>query len=505
MAQDGSTMGFANMPGMPNFMGMGGMGGMGMPSGGNLAGGGMMPQMPNMMMPPPMGGTGGAPGGTGNPMAGLLGGCCGGPGGENSGAPPDMASMMAGLGGMMGNMPRMPPMNPMALMMGMMTQAVMLSKSQATGGRPGDNSNPMASMMGGMGGMGGMPPMGNPMGMMGGSAGSSSGGPISSGGGGGGKDHEDEIDPEVKELGDYFNIEDRWIKRLNETMKKRKDTKEQDLAKLYEVLERARSPTGLLTVKIGEMECGMFVGKIKPDKDVERLARKFKLDDHVTSRLMELVVRRKAQKDEDLERIEQHLRYCKRPSAMATLLAGKLLEGEVDELPDLTEAEAIMSKYKLDEDARSKLREIVEKRAGEKIDILAKVKRHLDTSSNASSMLCKIARPLIDGEHLQTLRTDPRVDHRAAVVEEEDEIAGIAAIATAVAATAATGAEGTTGIDDMVDMAVTGIEVAIMTGEIETGTEMIRTTAIDVETEVEVGGTGTGELTPTSEKQRGFP
>merc|ERR1719198_2126145 len=189
----------------------------------------------------------------------------------------------------------------------------------------------------------------------------------SSGGGGmmGGPPPEpesDEIDAEVRELGDYFNIEDRWIKRLNETMKKRKDTKEQDLAKLYEVLERARSPTGLLTVKIGEMECGRFVGKIKPDKDVERLARKFKLDDHVTSRLTELVVRRKDTKEDDLDRIEQHLRYCKRPSAMATLLAGKLLEGEVDELPDLAEAEVIMEKYKLDEDARSKLREIVEKR-----------------------------------------------------------------------------------------------------------------------------------------------
>merc|ERR1719373_1335552 len=123
-----------------------------------------------------------------------------------------------------------------------------------------------------------------------------------------------EIDPDVRELGDYFNIEDRWIKRLNETMKKRRDTKEQDIAKLYEVLERARSPTGLLTVKIGEMECGQFVGKIKPDKDVERLARKFKLDDHVTSRLTEVVVRRRGSKEEDLERIEQHLRYCKRPS-----------------------------------------------------------------------------------------------------------------------------------------------------------------------------------------------
>merc|ERR1719162_336577 len=182
-----------------------------------------------------------------------------------------------------------------------------------------------------------------------------------------------EICSEVRELGDYFNIEERWVKRLNETMQKRQDTKEQDLAKLYEVLERARSPTGLLTVKIGEMESGMFVGKIKPDKDVERLARKFKLDDHVTSRLMELVVRRKEKKDEDLDRIEQHLRYCKRPSAMATLLAGKLLEGEVEELPDLAEAEAIMTKYKLDEDARSKLREIVEKRAADKNEILAKV------------------------------------------------------------------------------------------------------------------------------------
>merc|ERR1719188_2723057 len=209
-----------------------------------------------------------------------------------------------------------------------------------------------------------------------------------------------EIDPDVRELGDYFNIEDRWIKRLNETMKKRMATKEQDIAKLYEVLERARSPTGLLTVKIGEMECGQFVGKVKPDKDVERLARKFKLDDHVTSRLTELVIRRKASKEKDLERIEQHLRYCKRPSAMATLLAGKLLEGEVDELPDLEEAEGLMSKFKLDEDAKSKLREIVEKRASDKSEVLAQIKKHLETSSYPSSMLCKIARPLIDGEKL---------------------------------------------------------------------------------------------------------
>merc|ERR1719325_210864 len=150
------------------------------------------------------------------------------------------------------------------------------------------------------------------------------------------------IDPEVRELGDYFNIEDRWIKRLNETMRKRMDTKEQDIAKLYEVLERARSPTGLLTVKIGEMECGQYVGKVKPDKDVERLARKFKLDEYVKSRLTELAVRLKDKKDQHLDRLEQHLRYSKHPNAMTTLLAGKLLEHQVEELPDLKEAEVIM-------------------------------------------------------------------------------------------------------------------------------------------------------------------
>merc|ERR1719367_652118 len=275
-----------------------------------------------------------------------------------------------------------------------MMKAMQNQQSQNGGQDGASPPNPMAMMMGG-----GNPLLGagNPMlGMMGSQAGSSSEvaqAPPP-------KESEDEIDPEVRELGDYFNIEDRWIKRLNETMRKRMDTKEQDIAKLYEVLERARSPTGLLTVKIGEMECGQFVGKIKPDKDVERLARKFKLDDHVTSRLTELVVRRKASKEKDLERIEQHLRYCKRPSAMATLLAGKLLEGEVDELPDLAEAEVLMDKFRLDEDARSKLREIVEKRAADKTEVLAQVKKHLETSTFPSSMLCKIARPLIDGEKL---------------------------------------------------------------------------------------------------------
>merc|ERR1719433_1385558 len=271
--------------------------------------------------------------------------------------------------------------NPM-MMMAMMCQARQQQQGQAPG--PGGPGNPIVSGM-----MGGNPLLGagNPL-----LSSMVPAPPASSVVDAPRKEEEQEIDPEVRELGDYFNIEERWVVRLNQVVRKRQDTKGQDLEKLYEVLERARSPTGLLTVKIGEMESGQFVGKIKPDKDVERLARKFRLDEHVKSRLTELAVRLKDKKDQHLERLEQHLSYSKHPNAMATLLAGKLLEHEIEELPDLKDAEVIMDKFRLDDDAKSKLREIVEKRANDKSEVLNTVKRHLESSQHPSAMLCRIAR-----------------------------------------------------------------------------------------------------------------
>ena len=71
---------------------------------------------------------------------------------------------------------------------------------------------------------------------------------------------------------------------------------------------------------------------------------------------------------------------------------GKLLEGEIEELPDLSDAEKVMEKYRLDDDAKSKLREIIEKRAEDKDEVLVKIKKHLDNCANPSSMLCNWAR-----------------------------------------------------------------------------------------------------------------
>lgn len=206
------------------------------------------------------------------------------------------------------------------------------------------------------------------------------------------------MDPEVKELCEFYQIEDKWIGRLNDTISRRQATKSEDLAKLWEVLEHARSPTGLLTVKIGEMECGQFVGKIKPDRDVMNLAKKFKLDEHVRSRLSELIVRRGGSRDTDLERLEQHLTYSKRPSGLVMILVGKLLEGDLAILPDLTIAEGMMKEFRLDEDACSKLAEIVLKRPSDWETVLDELRKHLETSNRASAMLCMLAGKIIDGE-----------------------------------------------------------------------------------------------------------
>ncbi|CAE8627251.1 unnamed protein product, partial [Polarella glacialis] len=149
--------------------------------------------------------------------------------------------------------------------------------------------------------------------------------------------------------------------------------------------------------KLGEMECGQFVGKVKPDRQIERLAVRFKLDSRVVSRLTELRVRRARTKGEDFDRLEQHLMLCKRPSATATLLIGKLLEGELRQIPDVTSAKAIAQKFKLDKDAKSKLREIAEKRADDIEEVMEHIEKTLQMSHSPSATLCKIAKTLMDG------------------------------------------------------------------------------------------------------------
>lgn len=137
------------------------------------------------------------------------------------------------------------------------------------------------------------------------------------------------IDPDVMELCDHFHIEERHARRLNDIMKGRQDTFESDMLKLWEKLEDARHPPGLLVVKMREMEEGTFVGKQAADKELIALSKKYKLDQEAESKLADILGRHPIEKRREyMLDIEKHLEVSNRPSAMVMMLLKKLGEGQ---------------------------------------------------------------------------------------------------------------------------------------------------------------------------------
>jgi len=188
--------------------------------------------------------------------------------------------------------------------------------------------------MGGMGCMGGMGGMGGMMGM--GDV------DLNAGLGGGGKLAHDtsevdsapvvslpRIDPDVQELCDHFHIEERHALRLTDCMRKREATFEADMERLYDVLERANSPAGLLVVKMREMDEGTFVGAMRADKELKAIVKKFAVDATAEAKLADILSRYPAEKKKEYYgEIERHLETSARPSAMAMMLLKKLGSGE---------------------------------------------------------------------------------------------------------------------------------------------------------------------------------
>merc|ERR1719401_2111287 len=108
------------------------------------------------------------------------------------------------------------------------------------------------------------------------------------------------IDAEVMELRDHFNLDDKVVNALDQQVKRRKATRVEDMSALWEILEGARNPSGLLMVKVREMAEGVFRGLSTPEKNVAEFARKFGLDAHASAKLAEVLSRRGDPK-EDME------------------------------------------------------------------------------------------------------------------------------------------------------------------------------------------------------------
>jgi len=134
------------------------------------------------------------------------------------------------------------------------------------------------------------------------------------------------IDTEVSELAHHFKLDDRITKDLDTEMKKRRKTFDDDMSSLWEILEGARNPAGLLRVKIREMEEGTFRGTATPDRDVEEMAKKFGLDAQASAKLAEVLGKREDRK-KDLRQICKHLELSNKPSSLVMLMLKDLRAG----------------------------------------------------------------------------------------------------------------------------------------------------------------------------------
>lgn len=141
------------------------------------------------------------------------------------------------------------------------------------------------------------------------------------------------VDPDVADLCDYFSIEDRIMMKLDEAMKTRQSTFVSDIEKLWEKLEGARSPAGMLMSSIHQMHEGTFVGKVEPSGDVKRVIEKFRLDEDARTKLADFICKRPNTAADDLWEIERRLENSGKPSAVVMTMIVALQKGS--KLPDL--------------------------------------------------------------------------------------------------------------------------------------------------------------------------
>merc|ERR1740121_325357 len=134
------------------------------------------------------------------------------------------------------------------------------------------------------------------------------------------------MEPEVVELTHHFNLTDRHARMLDEQLKKRNNTYEDDIAAMYEILKGAKNPADLLMVSIRWMSEGIFRGCLTPNTDVEKIAKKFRLDAPSACKLAEVLETRK-DPDDDLKRICSHLERSNKPSSLVMMMLKDIKAG----------------------------------------------------------------------------------------------------------------------------------------------------------------------------------
>ncbi|CAK9040087.1 2'-phosphotransferase [Durusdinium trenchii] len=135
------------------------------------------------------------------------------------------------------------------------------------------------------------------------------------------------VDPQVTELAEHFGLDERVTRLLDEEMKKRRKTFEEDLQALWVGLEGAKNPAGMVMMRLKDMRNGIFRGMSAMGKKVQEYAKRYRLDTQAGIRLAEVLEQRE-DPDGDLAKIARHLERSNKPSSLVMMMLRDLRDGK---------------------------------------------------------------------------------------------------------------------------------------------------------------------------------
>jgi len=138
-----------------------------------------------------------------------------------------------------------------------------------------------------------------------------------------------QMEPDVVEFAAHFDLSDRHARSLNEAMKERNNTYDEDLAALYEILGKCNNSAqraDLLNMNVRWMKEGIFHGEFGPNAEVAKAAKKYKLDPPSACKLADALSGRK-DPDDDMQRINLHLERSNKPSSLVMMMLKDLKAG----------------------------------------------------------------------------------------------------------------------------------------------------------------------------------
>jgi len=199
------------------------------------------------------------------------------------------------------------------------------------------------------------------------------------------REKEPPIYADVKAFLEKHKIDDTTLlKRLNEEIGKNRDKKDSILSKLDDLLDDMGDPGGYLEMKLEEIANGEFVGNTLEVPEVDALVAEWSLTHEAKMKLNLMISNRGTKKGQDIVRLEKILEHSQQKSETVISLAQQLLEDKLEDLPDMGEADDVMKKFKLDDEAKRKLVQVVLQRAADSSRVLGRLEAYLESAKRPS-------------------------------------------------------------------------------------------------------------------------